>query len=134
MRSEIPLYNLANTRFQQGDFSAAHDLYQRALGLRPNFKEALFNDGVALYGWGLREIDPQGCMLDRTKELWSAALLRFEEAARAAGEDEELARKARDNAEFVRARFKDLEQLGKNCPENPGGGSREEPPREKQSS
>ncbi|HMB52511.1 MAG TPA: hypothetical protein VKU40_04300, partial [Thermoanaerobaculia bacterium] len=88
VHGEIPTYNLARSRSLAGDWSAAHDLYQQALALDPGLTEAVYNDGYALYAWGLAERDPRGCQLERTHELWSASLRRFETAEQAWSEND----------------------------------------------
>jgi tetratricopeptide (TPR) repeat protein len=88
LRGEIPTYNLARSRTLAGDWSAAHDLYQRALALDPGLTEAVYNDGYALFAWGLAERDPRGCQLERTRQLWEASLRRFEAAEKTWTESE----------------------------------------------
>ena len=78
INAQIPTYNQARSATLSGDLSAAHDLYQEALLLDPDLAEAYFNDGLALYRWGEDERDPRRCQLQRTQELWQAALSRFE--------------------------------------------------------
>lgn len=132
-REEIPLFNLGNTTLSDGDASAAHDAYQRALLMRPDFPEALYNDGHALYEWGRKEIDPLGCNLERVKKLWEESAGRFERARDAAsrtepGDDPDLGRKAAENAQLVRNRITQLEALAKKCPGGGGGGAKEQQP------
>ncbi len=132
-REEIPLHNLGNTTLADGDASAAHDAYQRALVMHPEFPEALFNDGHALYEWGRKEIDPLGCNLERVKKLWEDSAGRFEAAEKAAArnaprEDDALGRKAAENAERVRNQIAKLADLARKCPGGGGGGGKQEQP------
>ncbi|MBI3396720.1 MAG: tetratricopeptide repeat protein, partial [Spirochaetia bacterium] len=112
-REEIPVYNLGNTHMRQGDYSQAHSLFEKALHLKPDFPEALFNDGEALFTWGQREIDPEGCRLERTRQLWKEAGGRFEAAAK---HESSIQVSARANAARMEALEKTLDQLEAQCP------------------
>ena len=54
-KSYIPTYNIGNTLLQEDDFPAAHEKFQEAIEANPEFKEALYNDGQALYFWGKKK-------------------------------------------------------------------------------
>jgi len=123
VRSEIPIYNEARIEREKGNYSRAHELYEQALKLEGDFAAAHFNDGVLLYEWGLKEKDPAGCHLERTRELWQAARLRFQ-AEPLKREDEELSRGARENDAFI---ARELTGLKEN-PDCPAQSARSEAP------
>ncbi|MBE7440731.1 MAG: VWA domain-containing protein [Spirochaetales bacterium] len=116
VRSEVPLYNEARVEREKGNYSQAHDLYQKAMQLEGDFAAALFNDGVLLYEWGQKEKDPAMCHLQRTRELWEAARLRFQ-AGPLRRKEEPLSRQAAENDAFIE---KELAALKENpdCPSN----------------
>ena len=126
-REHIPIFNLGNSALATGDVSSAHETFERAIRLAPRFAEAYFNDGHTLYQWGEREIDPSGCELDRTRDLWQQALRRFEQAAEHAGPRSRLGLTALDNAAAIRAALEELELLAAECPESPAGSSGDPP-------
>jgi len=115
---EIPTYNLARSLFLQNDYSAAHELYQRALKLAPDLPQAHYNDGHALYRWGVMEADPRGCHVQRTLELWRAARKRFETALELFPPDSESARRSRENLDFLDTRIEDLQQTLQTPPDD----------------
>jgi tetratricopeptide (TPR) repeat protein len=132
VRAEVPTHNLARSRTLAEDWSTAHELYQQALELEPELAAALYNDGVALWRWGEAERDPRGCQLERTRELWRAALRRFAAAGEADGA---LARQAAGNRDHVARALAEVEHLIADPPpecaappppegddENPAGG------------
>jgi tetratricopeptide (TPR) repeat protein len=128
-RPWVPTFNLARSRTLAGDPSEAHDLFQRALELKPGFPEALYNDGVALYRWGEAERDPRGCELERTRELWRAAAGRFaaarggtlesrrggegdgDEGGDVGGDESAIARAARANADHAERALAEIDRL-----------------------
>ena len=122
-REHIPIFNLGNSALTTGDVSSAHDAFERSIRLAPRFAEAYFNDGHTLHQWGQREIDPSGCTLDRTRDLWQQAIRRFEQAAEHAGHRSRLGAAALDNAAFIRAALEELERLAAECPESPSDSS-----------
>ncbi len=111
VRPEIPSYNLARSVTLQGDFTEAHELYQAALELAPDLAPAHYNDGHALFRWGAAEIDPAGCQLERTRELWDAALLRFAGAAELYPEGSAGRDRSRRNLRELGARLAEIERL-----------------------
>jgi len=111
VRPEIPTYNLARSLTLAGDFTEAHELYQRTLELRPELAEAHFNDGIALFRWGGSVRDPGDCDLARTRELWVAARGRFAGAAELADPGSELAAGARSNLKFVNDEIEAVDRL-----------------------
>ena len=110
IRSEIPTYNLARSLTLRGEHSAAHDVYQEALERKPDFVEALYNDGVTLYAWGAAERDPAGCELERTQDLWRQSLSRFESVIERSG-DSSLGRDAEANRDFLAERLAEIDRL-----------------------
>lgn len=115
VRPEIPTYNLARSVFLQHDYSEAHELYQQALEIAPDLPEAHYNDGHALYRWGVAERDPQGCHLLRTLELWQAAETRFATALelydRFDGPGSPDSERSQANLRFMRERIDRIQQL-----------------------
>lgn len=113
---EIPTYNLARSVFLQHDYSAAHELYQQALELAPDLPQAHYNDGHALYRWGVMERDPRGCHLERTLELWQAARRRFETALELYPPKSQDAQRTQDNVDFLQERIETILQALKDPP------------------
>jgi len=115
VRPEIPTYNLARSVFLQHDDSEAHELYQQALEMAPGLPEAHYNDGHALYRWGVMVRDPRGCDLLRTLELWRAAETRFATALelydRVDGPGSPDSRRSQANLDFMRERIDRIQQL-----------------------
>lgn len=101
IREYIPAYNLARCYYEEKDFSAAHQEYERAIELRPNYTEAYFNDGHALYQWGLQEIDPDFCTIDRGIELLQKAADRFQTVIDLSRTISFIHRNAVKNKEFI---------------------------------
>ncbi|MEM1206049.1 MAG: VWA domain-containing protein, partial [Acidobacteriota bacterium] len=123
-RSHIPTYNLARSLTRGGRFAEAHRLNQAALELDPNMAFALYNDGVTLYRWGQAEMDPEGCELDRTLDLWRHAAERFTRAAElAVGE---LLVLSETNRDFAVEAVADLERRAADPPEHCGEAATEE--------
>jgi tetratricopeptide (TPR) repeat protein len=110
-RAEVPTHNLARSAVLRGDYAGAHDLFQQALELAPTLPEAHFNDGVALYLWGQSLRDPEGCQLERTRDLWSQARSRFETAREHAPEGSPLANDAAADHRFVDQQLAEVEAL-----------------------
>jgi tetratricopeptide (TPR) repeat protein len=137
-RPQVPMYNLGNTAMAEEDYLRAHQSYERALQLRPRFAAAHFNDGHALYLWGAEELDEERCEFERTRELWTHALRRFEQAAAHAGVWRRIGRQALVNAQFMRDRLAEIDELEERCASCPppsagggdggGGGSGDPPP------
>lgn len=111
LEPEIPTYNLARSLTLQDRYSEAHELYQEAMKLRPDLTEAHYNDGMVLFRWGRAEIDPRGCDLERTLELWQGAERRFAAAAELAGQDPDLEQRARLNLHAVTRALAEIEAL-----------------------
>jgi len=81
-REHIINFNLANVYYLEQDYKTAHDRFQRAIGIYPNFPEALFNDGLSLYKWGESELSEEICDVERAISLWESAILRFREVGK----------------------------------------------------
>ncbi len=108
---QIPTFNLARSVHREGGYSEAHELYQRALTLDPKLPEAYYNDGVALFDWGAAEIDPRGCELERTRELWTGALQRFARTVELTRATQATGRMARANRAALEQRLAEVERL-----------------------
>ncbi len=111
IQPEIPSYNLARSATLDGRYSEAHDLYQETLQLAPRLAEAHFNDGVALFLWGVAERDPQDCDLSRTLDLWQQATRRFTSAGEFDREAPTVAADADRNHHFLQQQITVLEAL-----------------------
>ncbi len=122
IREQVPVYNLANTSLARGDLSAAHDQYERAILLQPRLADAHYNDGITLYRWGQAELDPRGCLLERTRTLWQQAATRFGVVTELAGADSPLGRAAEENRRHVEQALAKLDQLAEQCPGSGSGG------------
>lgn len=116
VRSEIPTHNLGRSALLNGDFSEAHGLFQRALELEPRLAEAHYHDGLTLYRWGEAVRDPRGCELERSRDLWAQALLRFEEVPEFTDRKGPLALDADRNYAFLEGRLAEVEGLIANPP------------------
>jgi hypothetical protein len=113
VKDELPLLNLGNTYLQKKDFITAHDYFQRSAQSNPELGEAYFNDGVALFLWAEDEVDPRGCFLAKSEELYDQAIDRFELAKKKGLEVEK-------NTQYIIKRIQDLYKLqanAKNCPD-----------------
>ncbi len=116
-KSYIPTYNIGNTLLQEDDFPAAHEKFQEAIEANPEFKEALYNDGQALYFWGKKEVNPETCNTERAKVLWEQAANRFKETAdlQNAGD---YRKPSLDNAKFIESEITKLDLLKENGCQN----------------
>ncbi len=115
VREHVPLYNLANNAAAREEFAVAHDYYQEAMLVEPRLIEAHYNDGHALYRWGELEIDLEECVFDRARQLWTQAAKRFRDAADLAGEGDDLADRALEDAGAVDTKLAELTELADNC-------------------
>lgn len=109
--SETPLANLAYLFVLQKEYRQAHEIYQRAMRLNPNEGKLHFNDGTVLFLWAEEELDPTGCFLKTTRQLYQQSLFRFETA-------KQKGIPAQQNIDYIKARLADLHQLkksAKNC-------------------
>ena len=109
IRVEIPTYNQARSAMLEQEYAEAHRLFQAALEIQPELAEALYNDGVTLYEWGVAERDPKDCRLERTLDLWQNARIRFSTASEVAGEA--LAQDADRNEAFLGDQLEMLDEL-----------------------
>jgi len=115
VRPEVPMVNLGRSKTLEGSFAEAHQHLEQAMLLAPELFEAHFNDGVALHEWGASVLDPRYCEVDRTIELWSQAIVRFEGASELSVDDETRSL-ATANLDFVRASVSELESYRDNPP------------------
>jgi len=122
IRAHVPIYNLGITATSSGDLQLAHQSFEHALQLAPRFARAHFNDGHVLYLWGAAELDEDHCRFERTRELWQQALKRFEHAANLTVFGRR-ARQARSNADFLRHRLAELDELEELCDPPPSEGN-----------
>ncbi len=129
-REEIPVYNLGNNYYMQRDFTRAHDYYERAIVLKPDMVEALFNDGHSLYMWGRSRLDKNFCHIKRTLELWEKSRNRFGDVLETGGPVSEYRVKSEvisdfidRQMEFIKARHEENKEL---CKGKGGGGKSKE--------
>jgi len=126
IREFIPTYNRGNSLLGLDDVSSAHEAYQRAILLQPHSAESFFNDGHALYRWGELAIDPEGCNLDRTRELWQQAIGRFASTADLRNPRSKIGRAARENLKAIEERLSELDTLAERCPDSPNNPQNDE--------
>ncbi len=128
VKEEVPTYNLAAGYMAEKKYKKAHKIYERALRMRPDLAPAYYNDGIALYRWGVGELDVKKCRFKRTKRLWKASLGRFGKSMNlnyAQEKDGQLGDDSRRNLDHVRRQMKELAKLEKECAaknKNKGGG------------
>lgn len=109
---EIPLFNLGLNAMEDGDEHMAHQYFQEAILAHPDFAEAYFNDGVALFLRAEKLLDPQGCYLANSAKLYDMAIERFEKA-------QDLGIPSENNIQYIKKRIRDLYELNataKDCP------------------
>ena len=116
-KSYIPIYNIGNTLMQEDDLPAAHEKFQQAIEANPEFKEALYNDGQALFLWGKKELSPDTCNIERARVLWEQAINRFKETAELTSVGE-YKKPSLDNANFIANEISKLEDLKANKCQN----------------
>ena len=109
-KSYIPTYNIGNTLMQEDDLPAAHEKFQQAIEANPEFKEALYNDGQALFLWGKKELSPETCNIERARVLWEQAINRFKETAELTNVGD-YKKPSLDNANFIANEISKLEDL-----------------------
>ncbi|MCE9499523.1 MAG: hypothetical protein K8R21_03330 [Leptospira sp.] len=117
-RSEIPEFNSGNIYMKEKDFSSAHRIYEKLILNDPDFSEALYNDGEALYYWGIAEIDEQNCTTDVTKKLWEAAAERMIETKRSIFWNQELKNRSIENHQLITKKLQELENFPEKCKQN----------------
>jgi len=111
IQPEVPTYNLGRSRIRSGHPAEAREALQKAVELAPEFHEAYYNDGHALFALGEAERDPRGCDLERTRDLWQAARDRFRlVVARAVGKPD-LVADARENLRYLLQELAQIEAL-----------------------
>lgn len=103
-REEIPLSNLGNDAILQKEYGRAHADYQMAIRAAPDDATIYFNDGVALFLWAEDEVDPKGCFLAKSAELFDLSIGRFEEALKKGVA-------AQANVDYVKKRIRDMYAL-----------------------
>lgn len=117
-KSYIPNYNLGNTYLAQKNYLEAHKKYEESLDEKPDFVEAIYNDGILLYLWGKEELDPKICNIEKTKNLWTESKNRFEDSYKKDTSKKYL-KQSKENSEFLFLKLKELEEKGKSiCEEN----------------
>ena len=124
-KSYIPTYNIGNTLMQEDDLPAAHEKFQQAIEANPEFKEALYNDGQALYLWGKKELSPDTCNIERARVLWEQAINRFKETAELSNAGD-YRKPSLDNANFISDEISKLEALEESKCQNQNEKSEEE--------
>ncbi|MBP7280028.1 MAG: hypothetical protein KBA66_00530 [Leptospiraceae bacterium] len=123
-KSYIPTYNIGNALLQEDDLPAAHEKFQEAIEANPEFKEALYNDGQALYFWGKKEVNPETCNTERAKVLWEQAVNRFKETASLQNAGD-YRKPSLDNAKFIESEISKLDELKENGCQNQNNQSEE---------
>ena len=78
-REHIVLLNLGNVYYSEGKFIEAHETYQKAIFVKPNFSESYYNDAIALFEAGNSELKPEVCDVERAISFWENSILRFQE-------------------------------------------------------
>ncbi len=125
-REEIPVCNLGNNYYMQGNFTRAHNYYERAIVLKPDMVEALFNDGHSLYMWGRSRLDKNFCNINQTLELWEKSRNRFGDVTETVGTAGEYGVKSEvlmdfitEQMEFIRIKHRENREI---CKGKGGGG------------
>jgi len=106
----IPTYNLANNYFAEGNFSLSHQYYEEALKIKDDLPEAVYNDGHALYAWGLKELDKDFCKIERTVTLWQKAVGRFQEVSDITVQSNSLNKMSVGNISFIQTQIEFVKQ------------------------
>ena len=115
LRTEVPTHNQARSLMLAERYAEAHELFQVALEIEPELVQALYNDGVNLFRWGVAERDPDDCHLERTLDLWQNARDRFASSLDASA-DKDLRASAGLNFSFVEKQIVEIERLIQNPP------------------
>jgi hypothetical protein len=108
LKALVPSYNIAGTFMAEKDYGMAHKYYESILREEPDFVEALYNDGHALYDLGAQEIDDACSNAPEIVEMWNASIGRFQEVARVSGGSNPLNKMALENIAFIEGRIKEL--------------------------
>lgn len=128
VRPHVLWVNLGRSHHLAGRQREAHHAFERALELAPRYPPAHFQDGVALYRWGLDELDAEACDVERTRPLWQTAAERF----RRAGDGLSALRdEARANHRATLRALDLLDEIERRCsapPEQPPEASPDSPP------
>ena len=109
-KSEVPAYNMGNNSFREGDYVSAHEYYQKALRLDPDFGDAVFNDGCALYMQGMSILDREYCDIAVTISYLKNSRERFLDSAEMDNAGGTLGEMSRKNADFVTSKIDEIEK------------------------
>ncbi|HNI94771.1 MAG TPA: VWA domain-containing protein [Leptospiraceae bacterium] len=110
-RSYIPEYNTGVAYFRERDYDKAHEYFQKAVQEKPDFQEALYNDGISLYRLGQNELKEEICNLKRAETFFENALRRMKETADAGGR-RKISENALDLGNFFESELEDLKKKG----------------------
>jgi len=125
-KKEVSLTNLGLVAIQNKDYILASKYFGEAIEFNEKTAVAYYNDGHALFLWGLDELtQSKDCKFERTESLWKRAIQRFDIAEklffeRGYYEDSDASKK---NAETVKSQIHLLDLRRKECE---GGGSKEQ--------
>ena len=115
VRPWVPTHNLAMVHERRGMYAEAHRLMEQAIVMEPDYEEAFFGDGAVLYAWGHAEFHLEDCRAERTRELWTRARERFEEAEERSGLWSTVGDRAASNIGFLDAQLQQLDEVEARC-------------------
>ncbi len=110
-RAYIPEYNTGVSYFQEKDYDKAHEYFQKAVEQKPDFQEALYNDGISLYRLGLNELKEEICNLKRAETFFENSIRRMKETVDAGGK-RKVSENALDLGNFLESELEDLKTKG----------------------
>jgi Ca-activated chloride channel family protein len=108
IKSEIPLYNLANSYFKDGQFSQAHNYYLKAIEINIHLGRAYYNDAFALYYWGKSELDENYCNIEKTTQLFDEAKKSLFNAIEHSPQNKKILKNSREMISFIENELKQI--------------------------
>jgi tetratricopeptide (TPR) repeat protein len=115
VRPWVPTHNLAMVHERRGMYAEAHKVMEQAIVMEPDYVEAFFGDGAVLYAWGHAEFHLENCRAERTRELWTRARERFQEAEERGGFWSSVGDRAATNIDFLDQRLQALDAVEEAC-------------------